>query len=358
MMVFPGATAYFDSNDSYTAYAESSDAAPAAPLLLKAERSSDTALKLKWSKVKGASGYVVYQCNPGSKKYKMVKTIKGQNKTTFTSKKLATDKTYRYKVRSYKATSGKKTYSAFSYSVSARAFSSSTKTANVNKITVDLKASYLGIDAIKQISASAVVKSKNKKPLSEKIRWLSSNTSLVTITKSGYIHSQGKAGACYVYAIAHNGYAKKIKVTVKDFANPALFTNLEIMKKKDSKAYDVFVQYQEDFKFIASYLEKYTKKTRYYYDYENQCMQALGGTIPSGEYWARMETFLRDTGVEISLNKGVVDFTFPAGSNSVAGMYLSSIFYSDNNSKPNNKDTFKIAPCWYYIYTNGGGDTN
>ena len=56
-------------------------ATPQAPETLRAQRASDTSVKLWWKQVKGASGYVVYRANPGSKTFKAVKTLKGQTKS-------------------------------------------------------------------------------------------------------------------------------------------------------------------------------------------------------------------------------------------------------------------------------------
>ena len=47
-----------------------------------------------------------------------------------------------------------------------------------------------------------------------KLRYLSTDSSIATVSKKGKIKGV-KAGTCYVYAYAHNGVFKKIKVTVK-----------------------------------------------------------------------------------------------------------------------------------------------
>ena len=47
-----------------------------------------------------------------------------------------------------------------------------------------------------------------------KVRYLSTNKKVATITAGGKIKARG-AGLCYVYAYAHNGVYKRIKVTVK-----------------------------------------------------------------------------------------------------------------------------------------------
>ena len=57
-----------------------------------------------------------------------------------------------------------------------------------------------------------------KKMLSDKhaasLRYLSSDTGVATVSKSGKIKAVGK-GTCYVYVYTKNGINKKVKVTVK-----------------------------------------------------------------------------------------------------------------------------------------------
>jgi len=47
-----------------------------------------------------------------------------------------------------------------------------------------------------------------------KLRYLSTNKKVATVSKAGKVTGKGK-GTCYVYAYAHNGVAKKVKVSVK-----------------------------------------------------------------------------------------------------------------------------------------------
>ena len=61
-----------------------------------------------------------------------------------------------------------------------------------------------------------VKKSKKLMPKSHvaTVRYLSTNTKVATVSKSGKIKAAGK-GKCTVYAYAHNGVSKKVTVTVK-----------------------------------------------------------------------------------------------------------------------------------------------
>ncbi len=76
---------------------------------LKTPKSTKKGIKLEWSKVKGAEGYVIYY-KTGSGSYKKLTTVKGSSKVAYTHTKAKKGKTYTYKVKAYKS----KTYSAYS----------------------------------------------------------------------------------------------------------------------------------------------------------------------------------------------------------------------------------------------------
>ncbi len=76
---------------------------------LKTPKSTKKGVKLEWSKVKGAEGYVIYY-KTGSGSYKKLTTVKGSSKVTYTHTKAKKGKTYTYKVKAYYS----KTYSAYS----------------------------------------------------------------------------------------------------------------------------------------------------------------------------------------------------------------------------------------------------
>lgn len=67
-------------------------------------------VSLKWSKVSGANGYVVYRAT-GNGSYKAVKTTKS---VSYTNAGLKKGSKYSYKVRAYRTVSGKRVYSAYS----------------------------------------------------------------------------------------------------------------------------------------------------------------------------------------------------------------------------------------------------
>ena len=75
---------------------------------------------LKWKKVSGAKGYVVYRATSKSGKYKAVSTIKKGSTVSYINKKLTSKKTYYYKVRAYRTENGKRLYSSYSKAKSAK----------------------------------------------------------------------------------------------------------------------------------------------------------------------------------------------------------------------------------------------
>ncbi len=76
---------------------------------LKTPTSTKSGVKLTWSKVTGAEGYVVYR-KTGDGSYSKLATVKGSTKVTYTDKSAKKGKTYTYKIKAYKS----KTTSAYS----------------------------------------------------------------------------------------------------------------------------------------------------------------------------------------------------------------------------------------------------
>lgn len=81
--------------------------------VLKCSKRTKGANKLTWSKVKGASKYILYVKYPGSKKYEKAVT-KSSTIKSVTHRGLTRGMTYCYKVRAYVKKNGKAYYSPFS----------------------------------------------------------------------------------------------------------------------------------------------------------------------------------------------------------------------------------------------------
>ncbi|WP_455538673.1 hypothetical protein [Terrisporobacter sp.] len=65
-------------------------------------------------KISGASGYEVYRATSKSGKYSKIKTITKNSTVSYINSSLTKNKTYYYKVISYRTVSGKKIYSSYS----------------------------------------------------------------------------------------------------------------------------------------------------------------------------------------------------------------------------------------------------
>ena len=95
-------------------YGNPSEAVAGKPILSKTKvtlKAGKKKVTVKWKKVAGASGYVIYRSVKKGSGFKAVKTIKKGGTVTFVNKKLKAKKTYYYKVKAYRLVSGKRVYS-------------------------------------------------------------------------------------------------------------------------------------------------------------------------------------------------------------------------------------------------------
>ncbi len=84
----------------------------AAPANVKASCAGTGSIKISWKKVAGASQYQVYR--KSGKKWKKAATVKG---TTYTNKKLASNKKYQFRVRAVLTSGGMNSYGDYSRTV-------------------------------------------------------------------------------------------------------------------------------------------------------------------------------------------------------------------------------------------------
>ena len=80
---------------------------------LKASKKGGHAIKVKYTNIRGESGYQIYRSTKAKKGFKKIRT-RSANKTTYTDKKVKRGKTYYYKVRAYKKVDGKMVYGPWS----------------------------------------------------------------------------------------------------------------------------------------------------------------------------------------------------------------------------------------------------
>lgn len=176
--------------------------------IIKTKKNS---IKIKWNKVKGADGYLIYGTKCGkTNQYKLIKTIKNGKTTTFTQKKLKKGTYYRYVVRAYKIVNGKK----ITVSVSKTVHGTTTGGKYGNAKVVKVNKSKITLKKNKKFKLKAKDINKSKKiRRHRKVTFESSNRKIATVTKKGVIKAK-KKGTCYIYAYSQNGVYKKIKVKV------------------------------------------------------------------------------------------------------------------------------------------------
>ena len=188
-------------------------------LLAKMTAKGSRSLVLKWSKIKGAEGYDIFFTDCGtSLKDKVVKKIKGNGTFTWTKTKLKAKKAYKAYVKAWVMENGKKKYVGTSPTVHAFTANETKTQTNAKSVTVEKTKITVKKGKTKQIKADVqIVKSKltlMSKSHAAKLRYLSTNKKIATVSKSGKIRGVSK-GSCYVYVYAHNGVNKRIRVTVK-----------------------------------------------------------------------------------------------------------------------------------------------
>lgn len=99
---------------SVSSAAKAGTPVPAKAKLSSVKKLSGGKMKLKWKKVKGASGYEIRRSYKKNGKYKKIALIKKGKKVNFTDAKIKAKKTCYYKVRAYRKVGKKKVYGPYS----------------------------------------------------------------------------------------------------------------------------------------------------------------------------------------------------------------------------------------------------
>ena len=191
---------------------------------LKAVKQKKDQMQISWTKVSEADGYDVYvkYCSSKSSHIKPVKTVKNNRKTFVTvkkinGKKLNLKKNFTIYVRAYRKVGGKKKILAKSVTGHVAGYWNQ-KYSNVKEVTL-LKSRYtIKTGKTARIKAKVTLLKKNRKHLPKshgpRFRYKSSDTSIATVNRSGRIKGV-KKGTCTIYVYSINGFAKKVRVTVK-----------------------------------------------------------------------------------------------------------------------------------------------
>lgn len=158
---------------------------------VKASSSSYNSNKLSWNKVKGASGYEVLRATSKTGTYKLVKTITSGSTVSYTDTKLATGKTYYYKVRAYRTVDKKRVYSSYSSIVSAKPV---LKTPSV-KLTSGSKKATIKWEKISGASGYEVYRATSKSGKYSKIKTITKNSTV------SYVNSSLTKNKTYYYKV-------------------------------------------------------------------------------------------------------------------------------------------------------------
>ena len=175
-------------------------------VLVARAKAAKTSVALSWTKVNGAENYKIYGAKNNGK-VKLLKAVSGTTRS-WTQKKLKKGTTYKYYVAAFDSY-GRITKSAVIYTNTTGG-----KKADIKKVTVNKKAFTLKKGKTATIKAKAIASKGTFKKYTSNIRYVSTNTSVATVSKKGVIKAKAK-GKCYVYCYAQNGLYKKVKVTVK-----------------------------------------------------------------------------------------------------------------------------------------------
>ena len=184
----------------------------AGTLMAKMKAKGKKKMIISWTKIPAADGYDVFF------KGKLVKTFEGSDTVKWTKGKLKKGKSYKASVKAYIMQDSEKLYVKESPDVRAYAGNGTKKFTNAKKVTVKKTSVTLAAGQTFKIKAAVKPVKKGKKlmpkKLMPKLRYLSTDTNIATVTNGGTINAVA-AGTCDVYVYAHNGVSKKITVTVE-----------------------------------------------------------------------------------------------------------------------------------------------
>lgn len=183
------------------------------PEMAKPLKTTGNSVKISWTKVKGAKGYIIYGAPCGSKIKKIAQV--SAKKTTYTQKKRTPNKWYKYKVVAYKIKRGKKVAIGKTLEIHAITATKNGKYGNPVKVKVSKKNLTITKGKTKQASAKVIMaKGKKLRNHVKPIRWISSNQKIASVNKKGQIKAK-KKGRCVIFAVAQNGVRGKVTVRVK-----------------------------------------------------------------------------------------------------------------------------------------------
>ena len=181
-------------------------------LSARASKAGRTSITLKWNKVSGADGYIIYGNKCGTKyKFTKVATVK-KTKTTYAKKKLKKGTYYKFIVAAYKKVNGKQVI--LSTSKTLHAVTSGTKYVNPKSLKVNATRVTLNQGTTYSLKATEVIQKTKKSKKHRRVAFESSNSQVASVSSGGTVTAK-RRGSCTIYVYAQNGIYKKVQVTVK-----------------------------------------------------------------------------------------------------------------------------------------------
>ena len=178
-------------------------------LMLKATSKKKT-VTLKWKKVNGASGYIIYGAPCGQNMTRLA-TVTNPKTVKKTFKKLKKGKYYKYVVVAYKKTAAGNRIMSKSKSVHCATPGGK----KGNQTGIKIKKSKLNLKKGKKAKIKATLKTKGKVATHiAKFRYESSNKKIATVDKKGNIKAK-KKGSVKIYVYTQNGLSKTVKVKIR-----------------------------------------------------------------------------------------------------------------------------------------------
>lgn len=191
-------------------------------LMAKMTTRGSKGLKVSWTKIEGAEGYDIFfaRCNANGREIacRKVRTINGNTTFKWIRKGLKKQTAYKVYVKAFAAKDGKKTYIRTSPTMHAITSGYDRQYTNAKAVKIKKKTVTLKVGKTYKIKAGVTNLKPKKKLMAKghaaKLRYLSSDKKIAAVSKSGKITAKAK-GTCIVYAYAHNGFRKSVKVTVE-----------------------------------------------------------------------------------------------------------------------------------------------
>ena len=183
-------------------------------LQLRAKKTGRNYINLSWTKVKGASGYIIYgnRCNSARKVYSLKKVV-STTRTSAKITKLNKGTYYKYTAVAYKTTTEGQKVIASSKTIHVATIGG--KVGNYKKVKLNKKKVKLKSGKIFKIEAEQLPEKKKLKVKRHRgICFESSNSSIATVSSSGKVKAK-KKGTCVIYIYSQSGTFNKMTVRVK-----------------------------------------------------------------------------------------------------------------------------------------------